>query len=50
MPAVHAVTLQKDSDLFKYDLKRTPFYIHNDLLERQIEVFRAGASLTGSPD
>jgi len=48
MPAVHAGTPKKDSDFFKYDLKGTPLYIHNDLLERQIEVFKAGTSLTGS--
>jgi len=48
MPAVHAGTPLKDGVFFKYDLKGTPFYIHNDLLERQIEVFKAGASPTGS--
>ena len=45
---MHAGTPQKDSDFFKYDLKGTPFYIHNDLLERQIEVFTSGSSPTGS--
>ena len=48
MPAVNAGKPQKDSEFFKHDLKGNPFYIHNDLLERQIEVFKAGSSLTGS--
>ncbi len=48
MPAVHAGKPRKDTDYFVYDLKGTPLYIHNDLLERQIEVFKAGTSLTGS--
>jgi len=48
MPAVHAGKPQNESEFFEYDLKGNPFYIHNDLLERQIEVFKAGSSLTGS--
>jgi hypothetical protein len=48
MPAVHAGPPQKDSDYFIHDLKGTPFYIHNNLIESQIEVFKTGASLTGS--
>ena len=46
MPAVHAGPPKKDGDFFKYDLKGTPLYIHNDLLERQIEVFITGSALT----
>lgn len=45
MPAVHVGKPQNDAKYFKHDLKGTPFYIHNDLLEDQIEIFQASPSL-----
>lgn len=48
MPAVHVGKPQNDNDFFKHDLIGTPFYIHNDLLESQIEIFKASPTLSDS--
>jgi hypothetical protein len=42
---VHVGKPQNENDFLKYDLKGSPFYIHNDLLARQIEIFQASPSL-----
>jgi hypothetical protein len=48
MPAVYAGPPQKDDNFFMHDLKGTTLYIHNDLFERNIEVFMAGSALPKS--
>jgi len=42
---VHAGRPQHDNKFDQYDLQGTIFFIHHDLMERQIEVFTAGANL-----